>query len=429
MGFRLLYWWVKIAIRLFFKKFMIYGKENIPLNSPVIFALNHQNTLLDALVMAVSFKQPISFMTRADIFKKEWVSNILKSLHLIPIYRIRDGYSAISQNEQVFDYCYDLLKKNKHILIFPEVSHLYQKKLRPLKKGIARMAIDASIRNQSEVLVIPVGLNYGSHKHSRSWVQINIGKPISTLSILDQNQQHEAKAVNQLVREIYPKLQDQMVHIETSDSYSQVNDYLLFLGNTKQLLFSQQFDFQKSTSQKINWLSTDDFEKLVLIMNQYQQHISKLKLSRSAMGISNQKTSIFSLILAPLLLIFYFAGSFILFPAFLCYKTLISKFKDKHWEASMKVISIMTFYPIWLIILKSLILIFFPINIAIILLSIIAFSLITYLIGKNFIDFILNKIKLIWIKNIDKSTFTELQNCEQELLDFEATYLNNTEHS
>ena len=228
MGYRLLYWWVKIAIQIFFKKIIVIGKENIPANKPIIYALNHQNTLLDALVMGVSFEQPISFMTRADIFKKEWVSNLLKSLHLIPIYRIRDGYSAVSQNEQVFDYCYDLLKKNKHILIFPEGSHLYQRKLRPLKKGIARMTIDASIRNQSEVLVIPVGLNYGSHKHSRSWIQINIGKPISTQSILDQNQQHEAKAVNQLVREIYPKLQDQMIHIETTDSYSQVNDIFYF---------------------------------------------------------------------------------------------------------------------------------------------------------------------------------------------------------
>ncbi len=402
MGYRLLYWWVKIAIQIFFKKIIVIGKENIPANKPIIYALNHQNTLLDALVMGVSFEQPISFMTRADIFKKEWVSNLLKSLHLIPIYRIRDGYSTVSQNEQVFDYCYDLLKKNKHILIFPEGSHLYQRKLRPLKKGIARMTIDASIRNQSEVLVIPVGLNYGSHKHSRSWIQINIGKPISTQSILDQNQQHEAKAVNQLVREIYPKLQNQMVHIESTDSYHQVNDYLLFLSNTKQLPFNQQFNFQKTTSQKINWLSTDDFEKLVLIMNQYQQHISELKLSRSAMGISNQKISIFSLIFAPLLLFFYYTGSLVLFPAFLCYKLLISKFKDKHWKASMKVISIMTFYPIWLIILITLILIFNPLNITIILLSIIALSLITYLTCNNIVEFILNKIRLIWIKNRDK---------------------------
>lgn len=427
MGHRLLYWWVKIAVQLFFRKIIVTGKENIPANKPIIYALNHQNTLLDALVMAVSIKQPIFFMTRADIFKKEWISNFLKSIHLIPIYRIRDGYSAVSQNEQVFDYCYDLLKANKHILIFPEGFHLYQKKLRPIKKGIARMAIDDTVKNQSEVMVIPVGLNYGSHKHSRSWVQINIGKPISTQSILDQNQQNEAKAVNQLVREIYPKMQDQMVHIETTDSYRQVNDYLLFLTQTKQLPFNQQFAFQKTISSKINTLQLEVFEKLIVGMNHYQQLISKLKLNRTAMGVSNQKISIFSLILAPLLLFFYYTGSLLLFPALLCYKALISKFMDKHWEASMKVISIMSVYPIWLIILKSLILIFIPLNYAIILLSIIAFSLITYLIGKNFVDFILNKIRLKWIKNTHKSTFSELQNCEQQLLDFEATYLNNAE--
>jgi 1-acyl-sn-glycerol-3-phosphate acyltransferase len=429
MGHRLLYWWVKIAVQLFFRKIIVTGKENIPANKPIIYALNHQNTLLDALVMAVSIKQPIYFMTRADIFKKEWISNLLKSLHLIPIYRIRDGYSAVSQNEQIFDYCYDLLKENKHILIFPEGFHLYQKKLRPLKKGIARMAIDATIRNQAEVMVIPVGLNYGTHKHSRSWVQINIGEPISTQSILDQNQQHEAKAVNQLVREIYPKLQDQMVHTETTDSYRQVNNYLLYLSNTKQLPFNQQFDFQKTTSQKINMLPSEDFHTLTQLVSHYQQLISKLKLNRTAMGVSNQKATIGAMVLAPLLLFFYYTGSMILFPALLCYKALISKFKDKHWEASMKVISIMTVYPIWLIILKTLILIFIPLNYAIILLSIIALSLITYLIGKSFADFILNKIRLIWIKNTDKSTFSEFQKCEQQLLDFEATYLNITEHS
>lgn len=352
--------WVKIAIRLFFKNIQITGSENIPKNSPVIFALNHQNSLLDALVMAVSVKQPVYFMTRADIFKKKRIASFLKSIHLIPIYRIRDGYSAIVQNEEIFDYCIQLLSKNKHILIFPEGSHDYRRHLRPLKKGIARMAVEATIQLKKEVSIIPVGINYGSHRHSQSWLNIQIGAPISTQNALEIFDFHLAKTENWLISILEPALKKNMIHFDHKENIREENDILKLSTNHLHIKKTKLFDFQQKFALKFNQIN--ETERIIYYqqINEYRLLFIKHHLDLKMMGKINKGEPIilllFALILAPLILL----SKLIFVPTWLGFRYLLKQFKDKQWEASVKVISIMVIYPIWIAILLILSWVTFP---------------------------------------------------------------------
>lgn len=67
-AWNLLYRYVCLFLRLFYKTIVIEGKDNIPNNSPIIFAPNHQNALMDPLAVLYGSKRQIVFLARADIF-------------------------------------------------------------------------------------------------------------------------------------------------------------------------------------------------------------------------------------------------------------------------------------------------------------------------------------------------------------------------
>ena len=131
------------SLRIFYKKYKVIGINNIPKNEPVIFAANHQNTLMDALSILCAGKgQPI-FLARADIFNSNFIIKILKFLKIMPIFRIRDGYKNLQNNNDIFDKSVDILEQKKVMTLFPEGSHLGKRKLKAFKKGIARIAFKA----------------------------------------------------------------------------------------------------------------------------------------------------------------------------------------------------------------------------------------------------------------------------------------------
>ena len=83
--------------RTYFKNFKYLGKEKIPKNAGIIYAVNHQNAFLDPIVIAGQTNNPINFLARADIFKNKFVYKLLRSVYMLPIYRQRDGVDTIEK--------------------------------------------------------------------------------------------------------------------------------------------------------------------------------------------------------------------------------------------------------------------------------------------------------------------------------------------
>ncbi len=113
---------VKTTLRLNFKKLVFTGrKENVSKDRPVIFAPNHRNALLDALMLVYAgypLKQVV-FLARADIFKQKFIAWILRGLRIIPVFRIRDGKDNLNRNSEIFNNAASILKNNNPIAIFP----------------------------------------------------------------------------------------------------------------------------------------------------------------------------------------------------------------------------------------------------------------------------------------------------------------------
>lgn len=170
---------VKITLHGYFRKIIVEGKENLPKNRPVILVANHQNALIDPLLLATHTNLNPWFLTRAAVFTNPLVSKMLHFIRMLPVYRLRDGFSTIQQNQQTFDDTFEVLRKNGTVVIFAEGTHSLVRNLRPLSKGFTRMAFGLKEKYPDlEPLILPVGLGFSAHLRSGSTVRITFGKTI-----------------------------------------------------------------------------------------------------------------------------------------------------------------------------------------------------------------------------------------------------------
>ena len=213
--YKFLYAHVFVFHRLFYRKFTVIGYEKIPANTPVIFAPNHQNALMDALAVLFAARRPVSFMARADIFKKPLIAKILNFLKILPIYRIRDGFAELGRNQEVFDTTVEVLKSNIPLCILPEGNHEGCKRLRPLKKGIFRIAFQAeeNAGYNLNLHIVPVGIDYSDYYHPGADLVLVFGTPIRVADYFDMYRENEQKAINTLVGVLSESMRSLIIHI------------------------------------------------------------------------------------------------------------------------------------------------------------------------------------------------------------------------
>lgn len=217
--------YVIAGMRFYFNRIEIHGVENIPRNQALIFAANHQNAFLDALLIATSQPRVVHYLTRAEIFKRPIVKKLLATLNLMPIYRIRDGRQALAMNEEIFKYCSQILAKKETLLIFPEGNHGLWRRLRPLSKGFTRIVYETLLRYPDLPLhIIPVGINYSSHQAYFGNVSIYFDQPVDCRAYFDPgNFQSSSVKLKETLAERMKKI---ITHIEDPAAYDNLMSQL-----------------------------------------------------------------------------------------------------------------------------------------------------------------------------------------------------------
>ncbi|MGD1847412.1 MAG: lysophospholipid acyltransferase family protein [Salibacteraceae bacterium] len=204
---------MRLAIPVYFRRVVVLGQENIPKDKPVILASNHPNTFLDPVLIGIYYPRELHFLVRADVFRSPVASFVLRALNQFPIYRMRDGYDQLARNRTTFDSCLKLLKKGKPLLFFPEADSENEWHLRPLRKGTARLALEATAGGLEDVQIIPVGLHYSSFDKFRGEASVSYGKPIAVADYLKTYQEHPAKAYRELTDQITQGIRAEMIDV------------------------------------------------------------------------------------------------------------------------------------------------------------------------------------------------------------------------
>ncbi len=210
---------VRVALWFFYRPFKVSGLENIPIGKPVIFAPNHQNSFLDAIIPACFQPRSIHFLVRSDVFKKGLIERILYSLHMWPVYRQRDGKENLGKNEEIFDRCSKLLNDDGCLLLFPEANQVCRRLLRPLSKGMARIAFQTAEESafEKEIYVVPLGLNYEHYYSFDKGIHMRFGKPLRVLDFKETYLENQPKGLQELTTAVSDALRKEMIHIEDLD--------------------------------------------------------------------------------------------------------------------------------------------------------------------------------------------------------------------
>jgi 1-acyl-sn-glycerol-3-phosphate acyltransferase len=170
-----------VVMPLFFKSIDVVGRENVPQTGPVLVAPTHRSRW-DALILPYAIGRLASgrdlrFMVTADEYNRPIQGWFIRQLGGFPVNVERPGFGT-------FAHSVELLSQGEMLTIFPEGGIIRDTKVKPLKRGVARIALEVEVeRPGSGIKILPVSLKYDSLYPSwGSRATIKIGQPIDVAS-------------------------------------------------------------------------------------------------------------------------------------------------------------------------------------------------------------------------------------------------------
>ncbi len=192
-----------IVLPTVFREIEIIGKEYIPHSGAVILAPTHR-TRWDAILVPYAVGPYVTgrnsrFMVSADEMKgiQGWFVRRMGGFAIDPD---KPGIASIRHS-------IELLHQGEMLTIFPEGNLFRDGTLHPLKKGLARIAMQAvSLKPDLDLKIIPINLNYERpYVKFRDRVTVEIGKP---LQVNDYQQFSSKTGAKKLHQDLTQSLED-----------------------------------------------------------------------------------------------------------------------------------------------------------------------------------------------------------------------------
>jgi glycerol-3-phosphate O-acyltransferase / dihydroxyacetone phosphate acyltransferase len=251
---------------------------------------------MDPIVTASLLKQPIYFIAKSTVFGSKFQNWLLHKMHLIPINRREDSPEQTVSNKEAFAATYEALEQNKTILIFPEGNSFNQRRLRKLKTGTARMALNAETadNNTSGIRILPVGLNYSAPTRFRSKVFVNIGEPICIADYAADFKQDEQATVLALTEEMKLRMEQLIIHTPTDEEDELAKQVKILYkdriaADAPTTMPPHEHDFRMSRAiiRSINYFSQTDPKRVAALkksISNYMLELKRLSLRDALLG-------------------------------------------------------------------------------------------------------------------------------------------------
>ncbi len=192
-----------IVLPLYFGRIEVSGQENIPRTDPVILAPTHRSRW-DAFIVPYATGRMVSgrdlyFMVSANEIKglQGW---FIRRMGGFPVDTDRPGMGSLRHSVE-------LLCEDEMLVIFPEGGIYRDQQVHPLKRGVARIALEVeSLKPGSGVKILPISLKYT--QPYPGWgtdVQVKIGSP---LNIADYDDPSVKKSSEQLTTDLEAALKN-----------------------------------------------------------------------------------------------------------------------------------------------------------------------------------------------------------------------------
>jgi 1-acyl-sn-glycerol-3-phosphate acyltransferase len=185
-----------IFLFVFFARWEVQGKENIPKEGSVILAANHVS-YWDPIIVGCICPRVVRFMAKKELFSYFIFGKILKSIYAFPVDRKKSDREAIKAALTV-------LKNNEVLGMFPEGMRVKNKKLGEFKQGMAMIAL------KTQAPIVPIAIKNSEKIFSKGWFrsfQVIIGEPVvyNNKIITKKYKSEDIKELTNMVRKIIEK--------------------------------------------------------------------------------------------------------------------------------------------------------------------------------------------------------------------------------
>jgi 1-acyl-sn-glycerol-3-phosphate acyltransferase len=203
LGLRLVRTLARGLLGVFYRRVEVIGAGQVPACGPLIVAANHQNALVDPMLLLASIPRSLVPLAKAPLFRHPIIGPFLKLAGAIPVRRRQDAGRGPASNEAMFESATATLGRGGGILIFPEGVSQPEPALMPLRTGAARMLLGAPREVAAATSLLPVGLVFQDPERFRAgWALVLVGRPVETADCLRLYEAEPEEAVRRLTERL-----------------------------------------------------------------------------------------------------------------------------------------------------------------------------------------------------------------------------------
>lgn len=367
-AYNLLRYYVDFALKLSYRNIRYVGLEKVPQDGSVIYAPNHTNALMDALVILAMDRKPKVFVARADIFRRPLLAKIFTFLKIMPIMRIRDGFDEVKKNNQTIEKAVDVLRDKVPFCIFPEGQHQAKYSSLPLSKGIFRIAFQAQeLMTDVPLYIVPVGLRYGSFFRFRSTVRVEVGEPINVGEFIGEHSEITTQEQINLMRDMLAeRMRQSIFHIPNDEDYDaiyeicaavvkrQVQQFKYAEDGNRMNRLDAHFKANNFTVQQIAQMRSEESARAEELLRLGHEASALRKADKISLASVSIKYPILSRVLKTLFLLvalpYCIPVSILTLPIKLLCNFIFTKLKDYAFRNSIRYLVNLLLWPLLMII-------------------------------------------------------------------------------
>jgi 1-acyl-sn-glycerol-3-phosphate acyltransferase len=203
-------------VRIYYPRIEVSRRDFIPSDKPLLFVANHPNAMIDPVIIGITAQRPVHFLAKAPLFQVPVFGRIMHALGMLPAYRAVDDAKQVGRNVESLGRAARCLVAREAVGIFPEGKSHDAFAVDQVKTGAARIAVQAINEGASDLIIVPLGLNYERKDQAFTSVWVCVGTPIAIGPWLREHHDEERKLVRALTNEIDERLKDVVIHLNES---------------------------------------------------------------------------------------------------------------------------------------------------------------------------------------------------------------------